>query len=227
MTAPANHPPSHELGPPGTAAPTLAAATESTVDLVRAATVLRQEMHTRERERLVACAAAMAVAFGAGGRLFAFGNGGSATDAHDLASGFLRARGGTVPLPAYALTHDVATMTTLADNAGFDAVFARQLAMSGRRGDIAVGLSTSGDSENLVQAFAEARRRGLLTVGLAGNAGGRMAEVDSIDHLFLVPSSSAHRIHEAHTTVCNVLAELIRVALRGRQAARRSNWQRP
>jgi D-sedoheptulose 7-phosphate isomerase len=74
--------------------------------------------------------------------------------------------------------------------------------------DIAVGLSTSGNSDNLVRAFAEASRRGLLTVGLAGYEGGRMAELDTIDHLFVVPSSSVHRIQEAQTTLYHVLWEL-------------------
>jgi D-sedoheptulose 7-phosphate isomerase len=92
-------------------------------------------------------------------------------------------------------------------------VFARQLAAFGRPGDIAVGLSTSGNSDNLVRAFEEASRRGLLTIGLAGYQGGRMAELDTIDYLFVVPSASVHRIQEAQTTVYHVLWELAQVAL--------------
>jgi D-sedoheptulose 7-phosphate isomerase len=111
------------------------------------------------------------------------------------------------------LTDDVAVVTALANDVGFDVVFARQLGAFGRPGDIAVGLSTSGNSDNLVRAFEEASRRGLLTVGLAGYEGGKMAELDTIDYLFVVPSSSVHRIQEAQTTVYHVLWELTQAAL--------------
>ena len=107
----------------------------------------------------------------------------------------------------------MAVVTALANDVGFDVVFARQLAAFGRPGDIAVGLSTSGNSDNLVRAFEEASRRGLLTIGLAGYEGGKMAELDTIDYLFVVPSSSVHRIQEAQTTVYHVLWELTQVAL--------------
>ena len=99
-------------------------------------------------------------------------------------------------------------VTALCNDVGVDVVFARQLAAFARPDDIAVGLSTSGNSDNLLRAFDEASRRGLLTVGLAGYDGGRMAELDSIDYLFVVPSSSVHRIQEAQTTIYQVLWEL-------------------
>jgi len=92
-------------------------------------------------------------------------------------------------------------------------VFARQLAAFGGTNDIAIGLSTSGSSENLLRAFDEASKRGMLTVGLAGYDGGKMAELDSIDYLFVAPSSSVHRIQEAQTTVYHVLWELTLAAL--------------
>jgi len=87
-------------------------------------------------------------------------------------------------------------------------VFASQLAAFARAGDIAVGLSTSGNSENLLRAFDEAARRGMLTIGLAGYEGGKMAELDSIDYLFVAPSASIHRIQEAQTTIYQVFWEL-------------------
>jgi D-sedoheptulose 7-phosphate isomerase len=155
----------------------------------------------------------MARSFAGGGRLFAFGNGGSSTDAQAVATTFLHPRAGGRALPALSLTDDVAVVTALANDVGFDVVFARQLAAFGRPGDIAVGLSTSGNSDNLVRAFEEASRRGLLTIGLAGYQGGKMAELDTIDYLFVVPSSSVHRIQEAQTTVYHVLWELTQVAL--------------
>jgi D-sedoheptulose 7-phosphate isomerase len=110
-------------------------------------------------------------------------------------------------------------VTALCNDVGVDVVFARQLAAFGRREDIAVGMSTSGNSENLVRAFAEASRHGMLTVGLAGYEGGAMAELDSIDYLFVVPSTSVHRIQEAQTTIYHVLWELTLGALAPRRAS--------
>jgi D-sedoheptulose 7-phosphate isomerase len=104
-------------------------------------------------------------------------------------------------------------VTALCNDVGVDVVFARQLAAFGRQEDIAVGLSTSGNSENLVRGFAEASRRGMLTIGLAGYDGGAMAELDSIDYLFIAPSDSVHRIQEAQTTIYQVLWELTLAAL--------------
>ncbi|MGH3290421.1 MAG: D-sedoheptulose-7-phosphate isomerase, partial [Trebonia sp.] len=151
--------------------------------------------------------------FAAGGRLFAFGNGGSATDAAQLATLFLHpgdlsAGGAAPPLPAFGLANDTSVVTALCNDIGVDVVFARQLGAFGRAGDIAVGLSTSGNSANLLRAFDEASRRGMLTIGLAGYDGGKMAELSSIDYLFVAPSSSIHRIQEAQTTIYQVLWEL-------------------
>jgi D-sedoheptulose 7-phosphate isomerase len=185
----------------------------STVDKAAEIVELRRLTVQREGARLADCARAMARAFAGGGRLFAMGNGGSSTDAQAVATTFLHPRPGSRPLPALALTDDVAVVTALANDVGFEVVFARQLAAFGRPGDIAVGLSTSGNSDNLVRGFEEASRRGLLTIGLAGYEGGKMAELDTIDHLFVVPSSSVHRIQEAQTTVYHVLWELTQLAL--------------
>jgi D-sedoheptulose 7-phosphate isomerase len=173
---------------------------------------LRDVVLDRYRDDLVACAAAMAARFGGGGKLFAMGNGGSSTDAQDVTHTFLHPGRGR-PLPAVALTGDVAVVTALSNDIGFEVVFARQLAAFGSAGDIAVGLSTSGNSDNLIRAFDEAGRRGLLTVGLAGYEGGQMAEVDTIDHLFVVPSTSIHRIQEAQTTIYHALWELTQWAM--------------
>src|SRR6185312_8413183 len=95
----------------------------------------------------------------------------------------------------------------------FRRCLARSLAANGRAGDIAVGLSTSGGSENVLRGFAEATRRGMLTIGLAGYDGGKMAEANTIEHLFVTPSASVHRIQEAQTTTYHVLWELTQLAL--------------
>jgi D-sedoheptulose 7-phosphate isomerase len=192
---------------------------------VRASTVakteeimeLRRLVAAREGTRLASCAEDMAARFAAGGRMFAFGNGGSATDAQQLATLFLNPGEGKTPLPAFGLANDTSVVTALCNDIGVEVVFARQLAAFGRREDIAVGLSTSGNSENLLCAFAEASRRGMLGIGLAGYEGGRMAEIDSIDYLFVAPSSSVHRIQEAQTTMYHVLWELTLASLDRRQ----------
>jgi D-sedoheptulose 7-phosphate isomerase len=186
---------------------------QSTVDKVHEIVALRARVLAANRERLFGCAQDVARAFAAGGRLLAFGNGGSSTDAQDLASLFLSPAGDARPLPAFGLTNDIAVVTALSNDIGFDVVFARQLAAFGRSGDIAVGLSTSGNSANLLRAFDEAARRGMVTVGIAGYDGGKMAELDSVDHLFVVPSPSVHRIQEAQTTLYHALWELTLGAL--------------
>jgi D-sedoheptulose 7-phosphate isomerase len=180
--------------------------TEAKVDEIVA---LRELVAERDGERLTQCARTMARAFDAGGQLLAFGNGGSSTDAQDLAGMFLHPGGDARALPALSLTSDIAVVTALSNDIGFEVVFARQVAAFGRAGDIAIGLSTSGNSTNLIGAFEEASRRGMVTVGLAGYDGGRMAETDAIDHLFVVPSASVHRIQEAQTSTYHVLWELV------------------
>jgi D-sedoheptulose 7-phosphate isomerase len=184
----------------------------STVEKAAEIHALRQDTLRQWADRVAACAVAMADAFGRGARLLAFGNGGSSTDAADLVHAFLHPDRGR-PLPAMSLAADVAVLTALANDVGFDVVFARQVAAHGRRGDIAVGLSTSGGSANVLRAFDEARARGLLTVGFAGYDGGAMRESAAVDHLFVVPSSSVHRIQEVQTTLYHVLWEATQAAL--------------
>ncbi len=180
----------------------------SSVAKIAEIAALRQTVGARDGARLARCAADAAARFAAGGRLFAFGNGGSATDAQQLATMFLDPGPGVPPLPAFGLANDTSVVTALCNDIGVDVVFARQLAAFGGKNDIAVGLSTSGNSDNLVRAFDEAGRRGMLTIGLAGYEGGKMAELDVIDYLFVAPSSSVHRIQEAQTTIYHVLWEL-------------------
>jgi D-sedoheptulose 7-phosphate isomerase len=177
---------------------------------------LRRVIAARDGARLAECALQAAARFAAGGRLFAFGNGGSATDAQQLATLFLNPGGSYRPLAAFGLANDTSVVTALSNDIGVEVVFARQLAAFGGRNDIAVGLSTSGNSGNLLRAFDEASRRGMLTIGLAGYEGGKMAELDTIDYLFVAPSASVHRIQEAQTTIYQVLWELTLAAL-GRQ----------
>lgn len=201
--------------PGATVAAVLDEVRRSTVAKVAEIVALRQTVLERDGARLLECAQRMAARFAAGGRLLAFGNGGSSTDSQDMARAFLSPDGGQRPLPAFGLTNDVAVITALSNDIGFDVVFSRQISAFAIGDDIAVGLSTSGNSANLLRAFDTAAQRGLLTVGIAGDDGGKMAELDSIDYLFVVPSSSVHRIQEAQTTIYHALWELTVTALDG------------
>ena len=205
----------------------LAEVTRSTAEKAREIVALREQVRDRLGGRIAACADAMAAAFGSGGRLFTFGNGGSSTDAAAVAQLFRHPPPAARPLPATSLTADVALLTALTNDVGFEVVFARQLAAFGRRGDIALALSTSGGSANVLRGVHEAHRRGMLTVGLAGSGGGAMAEATTIDHLFLVPSGSVHRIQEAQTTIYHVLWELTQQALARQPLAQQALARRP
>lgn len=158
---------------------------------------------TELAEDVERCGVAMAERFAAGGRLYTFGNGGSSTDAANLAALFSHPASGR-PLPAWCLAADQAVVTALGNDVGFDLIFSRQVIAHARPTDIAVALSTSGNSEDLVTALAEARRRGLLTVGFAGYEGGAMAELvakGELDHCFTIRSQSIHRIQESQARV--------------------------
>lgn len=194
--------------PGATLAEARRSAEEKAAEIVR----LRWQVAEVAGDELAECAQEMAIRFAAGGRLFAFGNGGGSTDAQQVATAFLHPAHG-LSLPALSLTGDVAVLTGLSNDVGFDVVFARQLATLGRRGDIALGLSTSGGSFNVLRALEEAAHLGMLTIGLTGDQGGRMAGLGLLDYLFVIPSSSAHRVQEAQATVYHVLWELTQRAL--------------
>ena len=167
---------------------------------------LRATTLTDSAAAIAAAAAAMAERFAAGGQLFVFGNGGSATDAAGAAALFVCPPSGH-PLPARSLAADEAVLTALGNDVGFDLVFSRQLIAFAGPTDIALGLSTSGSSENLLVAFGEAHRHGVLTVGLAGFDGGRMGASSDIDHCIVVRADSVHRIQETQAAVVVALWE--------------------
>ena len=187
-------------------------------------TSLRAETLERCEEQLRTVAAAMAERFGAGGRLYAFGNGGSATDAEGVAQLYTRPPAVTafhpgrpaLPLAARSLAEDQAVLTALSNDIGFDVVFSRQLIAHGRPHDIAMGFSTSGNSDNLLMAFAEAAKQGMLTVGLSGYDGGRMAADTNLEHCIVVRSESVHRIQESQASVIHVLWAYVHEAMEAR-----------
>ena len=153
---------------------------------------------------VAACADGVRARLQRGGRLIAFGNGGSSTDAQDLAADCC-----TLGWPAIALNNDPATITAVGNDVGFDKVFARQLIALGRESDIAVAISTSGSSANVVAGLEEANRRRMLTCAITGYDGGRLAELAWLDHLFVVHSDYVPRLQEAHATIYHLLLEAV------------------
>lgn len=175
---------------------------------------LRRSVGQAEAASLTACARTLAESFGRNATLLAFGNGGSSSDAQDIVHTFLDPGGEATALAALCLTNDTAVVTALSNDVGFDVVFARQLQAVGRPGDIAVAVSTSGGSANVLAGLAAAGKSGMTSVGFAGYGGGRMAEPGLVDHLFAVPSDSVHRIQEVQTTLYHVLWEQVQRELR-------------
>ncbi len=191
----------------------LDAAADSARQKIAEILALRREAGAPQAPAVAACAAQLAAAFAAGGTLFAFGNGGSSTDAQDVVHAFLDPPAPAGPLPAICLTNDAAVLTALANDVSFEVIFARQVRAFGRAGDIAIGLSTSGGSQNVLAGIEEAHRAGMVTVGLSGYGGGRMAGLAALQHLFAIPSSSVHRVQEMQTTIYHVLWEATVAAL--------------
>src|SRR6202048_4502110 len=148
-------------------------------------------------EELIAAGTEMAERFLRGGRLYTFGSGGSSTDAATLASLFSRPALGR-PFAACSLAADEAVVTALGNDVGFELIFKRQIIAHARDRDVAIALSTSGNSEDLMTAITEANQRGLLTIGFSGHDGGRMGVDADLDFCFTGHSPSSHRIQESH-----------------------------
>ena len=163
---------------------------------------------------LIAAARALAGIWQSGGRLFAMGNGGSSCDAAHITVEFLHPiTAGRRALPAVNLIADIAMISAVGNDVSFDQVFARQIEAHGRAGDGLIGISTSGNSANLIAAFATARRMRLVTFGLAGGNGGRMKTEGLVDHCLVVPSDSVHRIQECHVATYHILWDLVHTLL--------------
>jgi D-sedoheptulose 7-phosphate isomerase len=157
-------------------------------------------------------ASAMIDAMTAGHKLFFFGNGGSASDAEHFAAELVgRYYADRKALPAIALTTNASPMTAISNDYGFEHSFARQLEALGAPGDIAVAISTSGNSPNILRAVATARKLRMLCVGLTGESGGKLKI--AVDYCICVPSTDTPRIQEAHTLIGHIWCELIERAL--------------
>ncbi len=173
---------------------------------------LRDQTLADGREALVAAARDVRGRLEDGGKLLVFGNGGSATDAADAVADFLAAPQGWPARRALDLAADSAILTALANDIGSEVLFQRQVIAYGREGDVALALSTSGGSRDIVEALAEARRRGLLTIALVGYDGGRVAAEELADHVVVSRSEHIPRIQEAQASAYHVLRELVELA---------------
>jgi D-sedoheptulose 7-phosphate isomerase len=192
----------------------LAQVQHSTLEKCREVVALRRATLEHSGKQILIAGEAMARAFANGATLFAFGNGGSTTDAQDLVTELINPPFPDWPsLPAIALTNDIAVVTAVGNDVGFDNIYARQIIAFGRQGDIALGISTSGNSINVLAAFEQAKKQGLLTVGLAGYDGGNTIRSSAVDYCILSPSDHVPRIQEAQATAYHALLEVMHALL--------------
>lgn len=160
-------------------------------------------------------------AFNRGNKVLAFGNGGSAADAQHIAAEFVGRFAFDRPaLPALALSVNTSCVTAIGNDYGFDLVFSRQIEALGRPGDIAIGISTSGDSQNVLCGVSIAQKMGLHTVALTGRTGGKLKS--RVDYCICAPSQETPRIQECHILIGHIIAELAESAIFGEQ---RNNYR--
>ena len=169
---------------------------------------LQKEFLKHNTEMLVRVAEVLLNAFRKGHTVFFFGNGGSAADAQHLAAEFVnRFRLNRRALPALALTVDTSVLTSIANDFSYEQIFARQIEAFGRPDDVAVGLSTSGVSPNVIQGIRQARQQGLVTVGFSGGDGAAL--LHETDHCLVVPSKTTARIQEMHIIAGHAICDLV------------------
>lgn len=176
---------------------------------------VKEKFFRENAGKIAECCRAMAEAFDKGGKLLAFGNGGSSCDATHMVVECTHPIIERRPaLPAMALTTDMATLTAIGNDQDFSLAYVQQLRLMGKAGDIAMGMSTSGKSANVNRALQAAKEMGLLTIGYAGRDGGRMPA--ACDYCFVVPSFSIPRIQETQETLLHIMWDLVHV-IRGEE----------
>ncbi|HEX4999139.1 MAG TPA: D-sedoheptulose 7-phosphate isomerase [Terriglobia bacterium] len=181
-------------------------------ELVSESIRVKTRFFSEQRVRIAAAAGVMVDACRSGKKVLLFGNGGSAADAQHIAAEFVGRFGpDRPPLAAIALTTDTSALTAIANDYGYNHVFSRQVAALGAPGDVAIGISTSGNSPSVVEALDTARSRRLITMGFTGETGGKMQ--GRADHLFCVPSRTTARIQETHIMLAHILCDLVDRAL--------------
>ena len=168
---------------------------------------LRERVAAQQSNAIAAAAIAITERLGRGGRLLAFGNGGSATDATDFVLDCIAPEGGLRPIAAHSLAVEPAILTAVGNDVGIDVIFVRQLIAHARPHDVAVAFSTSGGSKNVIAALVEARARGLLTLAFLGYDGGEIVRRGVADHAIVVESDDIPRIQETQAAIYHVLRE--------------------
>jgi D-sedoheptulose 7-phosphate isomerase len=176
---------------------------------------LKTDFASKNSERIAAVVRLCAQTLKSGNKIMLFGNGGSAADAQHIAAEFVnrlhKTRTERPPLAALALTTDTSILTSISNDSDFSLIFSRQIRALGKTGDIAWGISTSGNSPNLINAVTTARDMGITTLGFTGSGGGTLGPL--LDHHFTVESDEVTRIQEVHITLAHVICELIEEAL--------------
>jgi D-sedoheptulose 7-phosphate isomerase len=176
--------------------------------------IAKDRFFTECSAQVVVAAHAIAKVYREGGRLYTMGNGGSSCDAAHIAVEFQHPiTAGRPALPAINLADSVAMLTAVGNDVGFKHVFLRQVIAQVRAGDGVIGVSTSGNSENLLAAFTAAKKLGATTIGLAGGDGGRMLDHPDVDHCLVVRSDSIHRVQETHVAIYHILWDLTHTLL--------------
>lgn len=185
----------------------------SLMEKARESIEVKARFFEENKDGVLSASLDVARAFHHGRKMLVCGNGGSATDAQHIAVEFMHpVTVGRKALPAICLANDMAMVTAIGNDVGFADVFTRQIIALGREGDVLIGISTSGNSENLLHAFDTARRLKLVTIGFAGNDGGRMKELQAgglLDYCFTVPTSSIHRIQETHVALYHIMWDMV------------------
>src|SRR5215213_9824802 len=177
-------------------------------ELARRSLEIKRAFFESHSERVAAAAELMIESIRSGGKVLIFGNGGSAADAQHIAAELVnRLHYDRPPIAALALTTDTSILTSVGNDAGFDGLFERQLRALGQAGDVAIAISTSGNSPNVLRAVDAAREIGIKTVGLAGRSGGKLAA--AVDVALVVGVESTQRIQETHITIGHILCEII------------------
>jgi D-sedoheptulose 7-phosphate isomerase len=175
---------------------------------------VKRQFFAASSTQVLGAAKAIAAVYRGGGRLYTMGNGGSSCDAAHIAVEFQHpVTSGRPALTAVNLANDMAFLTAVGNDIGFKHVFLRQVSAQVRPGDGLIGISTSGNSENLLLAFASARECGAITIGLAGGDGGRMLQSGHLDHCLVVRSDSIHRVQETHVALYHILWDLTHTLL--------------
>ncbi|HMF58681.1 MAG TPA: SIS domain-containing protein [Pyrinomonadaceae bacterium] len=189
----------------------------SLLEKARESVEVKTRFFEDNKDTILAASLQMAKSFHRGRKMLVCGNGGSATDAQHIAVEFMHpVIVGRRALPAICLTNDMAMVTAIANDVGFDDVFTRQIIALGQEDDILLGISTSGNSENLMHAFSTARRMKFVCMGFAGNDGGKMAELHAgglLDFCLTVPTSSIHRIQETHVALYHIMWDMVHTFL--------------